>query len=344
MALSHDGGAARPQRLVLSSQELPAGLGDGARLQRWQEIRGGIAGAFEDTSADDRPFAARLEVTRFGSAVLVEFSDTLVRTARLARFVAADGSDDFLLGINAGREPLLQRQRGREALLAPGALTLFSNGDAGEVRCRPGSVRRVIRVPRKRLAELIPAADDNVARTVEPDLPAARLLHRYIGILRGSDGIEDDPLLVDHVSATLLDLVALTLGAGRDAAEVAAKRGLRAARLQAVLAEIKAGFAREGFSVGQVARRLGLSPRYVQDLLGETGATFSERVLELRLGKSRTMLASRLGAGMSISAVAYACGFSEVSYFNRCFRRRYGMTPTQARGAPEDGREPAGPH
>jgi AraC-like DNA-binding protein len=29
--------------------------------------------------------------------------------------------------------------------------------------------------------------------------------------------------------------------------------------------------------------------------------------------------------------IAHACGFNEVSYFNRCFRRRFGDTPTQYR-------------
>lgn len=31
----------------------------------------------------------------------------------------------------------------------------------------------------------------------------------------------------------------------------------------------------------------------------------------------------------SIAEVAYACGFSDASYFNRCFRKAYDMTPTE---------------
>lgn len=34
-----------------------------------------------------------------------------------------------------------------------------------------------------------------------------------------------------------------------------------------------------------------------------------------------------------ISDVAFDCGFNDLSYFNRCFRRRFGLTPTAARGA-----------
>ena len=32
-----------------------------------------------------------------------------------------------------------------------------------------------------------------------------------------------------------------------------------------------------------------------------------------------------------VSDVAFACGFNDLSYFHRCFRRRFGMTPAGAR-------------
>jgi AraC-like DNA-binding protein len=41
------------------------------------------------------------------------------------------------------------------------------------------------------------------------------------------------------------------------------------------------------------------------------------------------LLAHREGR---ISDIAFACGFNDLSYFNRCFRRRFGLTPTAARG------------
>jgi transcriptional regulator GlxA family with amidase domain len=54
-------------------------------------------------------------------------------------------------------------------------------------------------------------------------------------------------------------------------------------------------------------------------------------VLELRLQKARVMLGDPRRARLKISDIAFACGFNEVSYFNRCFRRRFGASPTQYR-------------
>jgi transcriptional regulator GlxA family with amidase domain len=55
-------------------------------------------------------------------------------------------------------------------------------------------------------------------------------------------------------------------------------------------------------------------------------------VLELRLQKARAMLAGANHHRTRICEIALACGFNEVSYFNRCFRRRFGASPTQYRG------------
>lgn len=80
---------------------------------------------------------------------------------------------------------------------------------------------------------------------------------------------------------------------------------------------------------GSRADTAGLSERYVNELLFEAGASFTTRLTELRLRKAAELLVHREGR---ISDIAFACGFNDLSYFNRCFRRRFGLTPTAARG------------
>ncbi|MES0199332.1 helix-turn-helix transcriptional regulator [Mesorhizobium sp. M0011] len=63
----------------------------------------------------------------------------------------------------------------------------------------------------------------------------------------------------------------------------------------------------------------------------KSGISFSERVLELRLQTAHKMLSQRQNGEMRVSEIAMTSGFSDVSYFNRCFRRRFGYTPTSAR-------------
>jgi AraC-like DNA-binding protein len=54
-------------------------------------------------------------------------------------------------------------------------------------------------------------------------------------------------------------------------------------------------------------------------------------------GSDHCCVESRIGHrccdGWGISAIAYDAGFGDVSYFNRTFRRPYGVTPSEVREA-----------
>ncbi|CAN5303637.1 hypothetical protein BH11PSE4_BH11PSE4_43730 [soil metagenome] len=107
--------------------------------------------------------------------------------------------------------------------------------------------------------------------------------------------------------------------------------GLRAARVASVMAQIQDGFANQQFSTRVVAERLGLSVRYVQDLLQSSGLSITDRIMELRLEKARAMLLDDRNCMLKISEVALSCGFNELSYFHRSFRRRFGASPARFR-------------
>jgi AraC-like DNA-binding protein len=74
-----------------------------------------------------------------------------------------------------------------------------------------------------------------------------------------------------------------------------------------------------------------VTPRYVRKLFESEGTSFSEFVLGQRLARVRSMLEDPRHLGRTISAIAFECGFSDLSYFNRTFRRRYGSTPSDVR-------------
>lgn len=85
-----------------------------------------------------------------------------------------------------------------------------------------------------------------------------------------------------------------------------------------------------GLSVSAVATALGVTPRYVQKLFQREGTTFSRYLLDRRLAEARKLLLQ--GARMpQISATAYEVGFGDISYFNRAFRKRYGVAPSDIR-------------
>ena len=133
------------------------------------------------------------------------------------------------------------------------------------------------------------------------------------------------------ISTHILDLIALSVGADQDAAAQAKCRGVRAARLQAIKADVASHFSDVDLSVVAVAARHSVTPRYVHKLFEAEGATFSEYVLARRLEFAYRMLTDPRLIARPIASIAFDSGFSDLSHFNRAFRRRYDATPTGVR-------------
>jgi AraC-like DNA-binding protein len=319
-------------KVVFSSRDLPSHLDDMARLSQWREFLFRVFGPLEVSCLPDRPFSAKLEAMRFDAAGLMRFEGSVDRTSSTSSTIATTMRSDFYLSLTSDPMPMLFSQRGRDVSFHAGTAVLGTCTEPCDMRAKDRNAFVQVVIPHARLKDLVAGADDLVAKPVQSDSAAMRHLRRYVAFLSGPDGLEDDADLTAHVETTLTDLVALALGAGRDVTEMAQMRGLRAARLQDILAEIRTGFIKPGFSPDDIARKLRVTPRYVQNLLQETGSSFTERVLELRLQRTRAMLADPRCDRMKIGEIAEACGFNEIPYFNRCFRRRFGAAPTQYRG------------
>jgi AraC-like DNA-binding protein len=248
------------------------------------------------------------------------------------RWTPGPGSDDdvALIMHQTGRRTV--SQLGREATAEPGGGLLVSNADP-QTLVLPGPSRFVsVRVPRKPMMALASGLEDAFVRPLPPDAGIVRLLLKYVDILEDEQALR--ALDLQHAVTTHIhDLVALAIGATRDAAEIAAGRGLRAARLRAIKADIAQNLSNGHVSAADLARRQGVSPRYIHKLFESEGTTLSRFVLGQRLARVHRMLSDRRHDHQTIGAIAYAAGFGDLSTFNRDFRRHFGATPSDVRAA-----------
>lgn len=220
----------------------------------------------------------------------------------------------------------------RDFELKPGAAA-FGGGDArGVLDVRSNARFLTIGLSRRLLAPLVPNVADLGAVPIPVGSQATRLLLGYMQMLDAEDTIDTPE--ARHLAVThICDLVALTLGGTKDTRAATQNGGARAARLAAIKSDILDNLARPDLSAPAVAARHGVTRRYVDKLFELEGMTFSEFVVGQRLAQAHRMLTDPRFANRTVNAIALDVGFSDLSYFNRTFRRRYGATPSDVRQA-----------
>ena len=86
----------------------------------------------------------------------------------------------------------------------------------------------------------------------------------------------------------------------------------------------------EKISLDQVAENMYLSPFYISKIFkSETGDTPIRYLINIRLEKAMELLEE--GYGGSIQGVAALVGYDDAYHFSKLFKKRYGISPSQAR-------------
>lgn len=132
------------------------------------------------------------------------------------------------------------------------------------------------------------------------------------------------PVIADQIGALF------ALMSRHDGARQSRNQQALVARLRAAM---RARLDDTGLNPETLAGCCGISKRYLHTLFANIGTTFGRELLDMRLDRAKAMLEDPRHGGRSIADISFECGFVEQSHFARCFRRRYGASPTSHRGA-----------
>jgi AraC-like DNA-binding protein len=299
------------------------------RIAYWREHYGHIMLRVDLEPARDATFEACMTSLALPGLQIIEASSTPAKISRTGAYLA-DGNDDAVLAINR-RGSVIVSSGGREQNLQENEAILLTGNEPTSFHRTSMGQSFTLRVPRAMLASTIVDTDDAVMRVIPQQRGALRLLTEYTHLLFES-GITLDSQLLNLSVTHIHDLLALTIGPATDFAETARTRGLRAARLKLAKSYIIEHSHRRDLTVGSVAAHLSVTPRYVQRMFEADGTTFSEFLVGQRLARAHRLLCEPNSLHTAISTIAYDAGFGDLSYFNRRFRRLYGLTPRDVRG------------
>jgi len=296
------------------------------RVAAWREIFGRAVVNLDIEPLNPDGFHAEATICQLPGLGVLRASSAAVHLNHSRELIV----DDDLSFMAAPTCPYEAFQHGRNPVLGPGDGVLMNNAEVGSMRLASASRFITFRVPAAAIAPLVSDLGAAIARRIPAGNGALKLLVSYLATALDTKALvtpELQQLAVTHVH----DLLAVALGATRDAAHVATGRGVRAARLRAAKALVTQHLARHDLSAATVAAHLGVTARYVHMLFATEAASFSEFVLAQRLVRAHQMLTDLRCIGRPISAIAFEAGFSDLSHFNRTFRRRFGSTPSDVR-------------
>jgi AraC-like DNA-binding protein len=313
--------AAPPSRIRFSTDDLP----EKERFSAWSDgfVHRRMEMDFIDRSIDGLRFVLDfMPLGGVSAGIVCGTPSSFIRRPEQAR----DGNDGlYMIIVRAGSFRVVQQ--GVSYDLALGDAALFDNRCENEFHSLDEGETWSISLPREALRHLVSDIDAPVERRIPAAHPTLRLLAGYLMALFSLDEVENPELAGVHVA----DLVASAIGACPDAQPLIEERSARGVRLQTALDEITKQAGNANLDPARIADKLGISVRYLHRLLQDSGKTFSEHVLDRRIDRALRLLRDPRLTNRKISEIAMDCGFSDLSHFNRSFRRRFGDTPSAMR-------------
>lgn len=214
-----------------------------------------------------------------------------------------------------------------DVILNTGDICIFDNSEPLDTINEDFDLMALV-VPRELLAPLLHDPDGLHYGRVRRETPLARLfrshifdVYRMVPTMRAEDG--------PRVFSALIHYLAAVINGGVDLSteqKVALRRGV----VQEIQRYIDGCLENPGLTVEAISAHFRISRTRLYGYFAPYGGV-AAFVQERRLAVAFLKLTDPMEPPRSINAIAGAVGFQSESAFIRAFRRRYGMTPGEAR-------------
>lgn len=307
--------------LRLSNRDVPAR----DRLPYLHDFVARCVAGLQFTPCDEAGFEFDLTCRPLGGGTVVGSARYSAVQGERTRELTADGRSNYMLTVHAS-DYEVDVKGGSRLDVSKGDIVIVNESLRQSFTMPPTRLLAIVLEERK-MGELAPAIRARAIHHVPAASPGAALVAGYAGLLLGDPALDDAGarLAGDH----LHQLAALTLGS-RESPARPELPGIGGARLALVKQEMERNLTDPELDIATVARRQGVTPRYIQRLFEREGTTFGQFLRDARLDLARAALEA---GGGTVSAIAFDCGFGDLSHFNKAFRHRFGATPSEIKAA-----------
>jgi AraC-like DNA-binding protein len=284
-----------------------------------------LADAFvqlEPRKISDAPFCGAITKADLAPIHISRVTATPHSVQRQSAHIARGAGDLYFLNLQLDG---LSRsvQRGHEQICGPGDLAVVDTTEPFEIINLRGFTLLCFAAPRALLPGHFADRPRLTLSSTEMGRALARTLSGYADLC-----IHALAAPVPALGHHLLDLLS---HAEKFVADAPLARAHAPVQLSMMLDHVDRHFTDARFNAATLARKFGCSVRYVHKLFGTTGRSVGEHVNNRRILASARHLLDPGCRRMTIAEIAFAAGFSDISYFNRVFKRCNGLSPREFR-------------
>lgn len=298
-------------------------LSPGERFENWRQA---VSSVFDLEVDDPSAFDCGMTSWRLGSLVLGGFWSSGNAFVRDRRKIAASGLDHYVV------QTLVQgasevREGGVEGAWPVGSVRMLDMTRPIRTQAEAFSNLTLI-VPRTLLEPFLGAPDDLHGVTLPPDSVGAGVLRRLMADLAArADSMSAAE--AEALGSGVASMVASCFGPSV-AAQEAARAARPAATVKALQQHIQVHLGRPDLSADSLCRDFGLSRATLYRLFEPLGGV-EAYIRSRRLDEAWRRLTGPGGASLRIAAVMRDLAFTNEASFSRDFRRRFDLSPSEAR-------------
>ena len=307
--------------LKLSTGDLPA-----PHRREWlREVIGREYANVEITPPANGRLFNEMRIRPWKELRLSSIRSSAITIERLSRDPTQNSHDAYLAIVLLSGFYTLE-QNGRECILRPGDMALYDATRPHRIVCPASFTKLIVSIPRPMLRDRAPGVEHCTARRIsgrEGIGPVTGNFIRACAHHASELSSRDFSALADHC----VDLLTSALAAVRPAAGTQSpNRSLMRLRIKDF---VEQNLRDPGMNTTIVASGVGMSPRYINDILKDEETSLMRYVLSRRLEHCRRDLLTQ--TVQRVSSIAFGWGFNDLSHFSRAFRQSFGHSPRDYR-------------
>lgn len=330
-AFGLDQGGERAHMAAGQATELRLGNGhlrEGDRLEYWRDTVTGVLSRAEIVHTDTRDLTCEIHARRAGGLVFLDSHSSPFAASRIERHIRADDRNDLMVGLLLSGSGTVE-QDDRRMLRRPGSFVVTDM--ARPYASTTGTDHQAFgfALPRDRLERAFGTAKRFTLLPIDETLGSGAIIAYLTSMFRSIDIV--GPERAAEMAEIGVELVIGAL-ARRLAKEPALSQGA-GLQLYRAKTHIAAHIGDTALCPQQVAVALGISLRHLQALFQRQQISPADWIWTKRLSVARDRLAAPGYAGLSVSEIAFACGFSDQAHFSRRFKAAFGLSPRDWRNS-----------